>query len=88
MECEIGTAVEPFREKNNKVKPVCHKINQGRYYLLIFSSFSKYLFSAAILSIKETLSVSIGTRIGQFRSFEFSLKSLRAIEWSENAKIA
>ena len=30
--------VEPFREKNGK--PACHKIYQGRYYLLIFSSFS------------------------------------------------
>ena len=35
LECEIGTAVEPFREKNNNVKPACHKIYQGRYYLLI-----------------------------------------------------
>ena len=26
LECEIGTAVEPFREKNNNVKPTCHKI--------------------------------------------------------------
>ena len=38
LECEIGTAVEPFREKNNNVKPACHKIYQGRYYLLTFSS--------------------------------------------------
>ena len=50
LECEIGTAVEAFREKNNNVKPAYHKIYQGRYYLLIFS-FSKYLFSAAILSM-------------------------------------
>ena len=50
LECEIGTAVEPFCEKNNNVKPACHKIYQGRDYLLIFS-FSKYLFSAAILSM-------------------------------------
>ena len=40
LECEIGNAVEPFREKNYNVKPACHKIYQGRYYLLIFSSFS------------------------------------------------
>ena len=26
LEREIGTAVEPFREKNNNVKPTCHKI--------------------------------------------------------------
>ena len=38
-----------LRECNN-VKPACHKIYQGRYYLLIFS-FSKYLLSAAILSM-------------------------------------
>ena len=31
LECEIGTAVEPFREKNNNVKLACHKIYQGRY---------------------------------------------------------
>ena len=40
LECEVGPAVEPFRKKNNNVKPVCHKICQGRYYLLIcVSSF-------------------------------------------------
>ena len=38
LECEIDTAVEPFREKNNNV--AYHNIYQGRYYLLIFSSFS------------------------------------------------
>ena len=37
LECEIGSAVEPLREKNINVKPACHKIYQGRYYLLIFS---------------------------------------------------
>ena len=53
LECEIGTAMDPFREKNNNVKLACHEIYQGRYYLLIFFSFSsKYLFSAVILSIK------------------------------------
>ena len=26
LECEIGTAVETFREKNINVKPACHKI--------------------------------------------------------------
>ena len=36
LECEISTAVERFHEKNNNVKPTCHKIYQGRYYLLIF----------------------------------------------------
>ena len=41
LECEIGTAVEPFREKNNNVNPACHKIHQGRFYLLIVSFFSK-----------------------------------------------
>ena len=40
LECEIGTAVEPCREKNNNVKPAYYKIDQGRYYLLIFFSFS------------------------------------------------
>ena len=30
LECEIGTAVEQFHEKNNNVKPACHKIYQGR----------------------------------------------------------
>ena len=34
LECEICTAVEPFHEKSNNVKPACHKIYQGRYYLL------------------------------------------------------
>ena len=42
LECEIGNAVEQFREKNNNVKPTCHKIYQGRYYLIIFSFY--YLF--------------------------------------------
>ena len=37
LECEIGIAVEPFREKNNYVKPTCHKIYQGIAYLFIFS---------------------------------------------------
>ena len=36
LECEIGTAVEPFRAKNNNVKLACYKIYQGMYYLLIF----------------------------------------------------
>ena len=40
LECEIDTAMEPFREKNNNVKPACHKIYQWRYYLFIFSFFS------------------------------------------------
>ena len=41
---QIGTAVEPFHEKNNNVKPACHKIYQGRYHLLIFSSFCVLLY--------------------------------------------
>ena len=46
--CEIGTAVEPFREKNNNVKSACHKICQGSFaYFVILN----YLFSAAILSM-------------------------------------
>ena len=28
LECKIDTAVEPFREKNNNVKPACHNIYQ------------------------------------------------------------
>ena len=40
LECEISTAMEPFHEKNNNVKPACHKIYQERYYLLILSSVS------------------------------------------------
>ena len=47
FESEIGTAVELFREKNNNVKPACHKIYQGRYYLLRPTD----LFSATILSV-------------------------------------
>ena len=33
LECETGPTVEPFREKNNNVKPASHKM----YCLLIFS---------------------------------------------------
>ena len=51
LECEIGTAVEPFHEKDNNVKPACHIIYQGRYYLLIFS-FQIFISFAAILSMK------------------------------------
>ena len=36
LECEIGTAVEPFREKNNNVKPACHKIYLLFAYFLFF----------------------------------------------------
>ena len=51
LECKIGTAVEPFREKYYNVKPTCHKIYQGRYGIICLLSLSKYLFSAAILSM-------------------------------------
>ena len=52
-------------EKNNNVKHACHKsIREGIICLFSLPSL-KYLFSAAILSIKEMLSVSIGTTIGQ-----------------------
>ena len=37
----------------------------GLYVYIIGSRFPKYFFSATILSIKETLSVSIGTPFGQ-----------------------
>ena len=40
LECKIGTVVELFREKNNNVKSASQKIYQGRYYILIFFSFS------------------------------------------------
>ena len=66
LESEIGTAVEPFREKNNNhVKPACHKIYQEGIICLFSLPSLKYLFSAAILRLDQTLSVSIGTTIGQ-----------------------
>ena len=36
LECEIGTAVEPFHEKNNNVKPTCHKNLSGKVLLTDF----------------------------------------------------
>ena len=41
LECEIGTAVEPFREKNNNVKPalpVIKSIREGIICLLSLPS--------------------------------------------------
>ena len=47
LEREIGNTAEPFCEKNNNIKPTCHKsIREG---IICLFSFSKYLFSAAIL---------------------------------------
>ena len=41
LECEIGTAMGPFPEKNNNVKPACHKtIREG---IICLFSLSKYL---------------------------------------------
>ena len=64
--------------------PVIKSIREG--IICLFSL--PFLFPAAILSTKETISVPIGTticqqRIRQFRSFEFLSKSLRATGWSE-----
>ena len=51
-------------ENNNNVKPARHKIREG-IICLVSLPFLKYLFSAAVLSIKEMLSLSIGTMISQ-----------------------
>ena len=63
LECEVGTAVEPFREKNSNL-PVIKSSREGIICLYSLPSLN-YLFSAAILLIKEMLSVSVGTMIGQ-----------------------
>ena len=47
LECEIGTSVEPFHEKNNNVKPAF--IKSVRECIVCLFSHSEYLFSAAIL---------------------------------------
>ena len=47
LECEIGTAVEPFREKNNNVKPACHNIFlvSGKVLFLLFYIYFLLQFS-------------------------------------------
>ena len=48
-ECDIGTAVETFREKNSMLNlPVIKSIRES---IICLFSLSKYLFSAAILSM-------------------------------------
>ena len=86
----IGTAVEPFREKNNNVKPTCHKIYQERYYLLIFVLL--YIYFLLQSSQSNTCSVcchndrSVTQETVSF--FWIRPKSLRATEWIKNAKIS
>ena len=36
LECEIDTAVEPFREKNNNVKPACHTEHLSGKVLFVY----------------------------------------------------
>ena len=89
LEREIGTAVEPFHEKNNNVKPTCHKIYQGRYYLLIFFlniyvllQSSRCRSNALCLLAQRSVSSANG------RFVLLNVKSLRATRWLKNAKIA
>ena len=56
LEREISTAAEPFCEKNNNIKPTCHKIYQGRYYLLIFF-FLIFIFCCNPLDVDQMLYV-------------------------------
>ena len=83
--------MEPFREKNNNVKPACHKIYQGMHYLLIFS-FKIFIFCCNPLDVDQTLSEcllaqrSVSNANGSFVLLNF--KSLRKTGWLKNAKIA
>ena len=61
LEYEIGTAVEPFREKNNNVNlPVIKSI---RECIICLFSLSKYLFSAAILSSVKCFQCLLAQRL-------------------------
>ena len=89
LECEIGTAVEPFHEKNNNVKPTCHKIYEGKYYLLIFF-LNIYVLLQSSRCRSNTLCLlaqrSVNSAKGCF--VLLNVKSLRATGWFKNAKIA
>ena len=74
LECEIGTAVEPLREKNNNVKSI-------REDIICFFSLSKYLFCAAILSMYIKRFQSISTTIANGSFVLVNFKSLRATGW-------
>ena len=86
----VKTAVEPFREKNNNVKPASHKIYQGRYYLLVFSSLNIYFLLQFLRSRKRFQCLLAQRSVSSsfvLKTFEFLSKSLRATGWSKNAKI-
>ena len=84
---EIGTVVEPFRKKNNNVKPACHKIYQGKYYLLIFSPFSLFIFCCIFFEQGNNMYWHNDWSVAHSK-FWISSKTLRATGWSKNAKIA
>ena len=92
LECEFGTAVEPFRETNNNVKPTCHKIYQRRYYYLFIFFFLNICFllqSSRCRSNALCLLTQLSGSSANGRSFVLlNFKSLRATGWLKNAKIA
>ena len=87
LECEIGTAVEPFHEKNNNVKPTGHKIYQGRYYLLIFF-LNIYVLLQSSRCRSNALCLLAQRSVSRANGVSFFWISLRATGWLKNAKIA
>ena len=70
LECEIGTAVEPFREKNNNVKPVIESVREGIICLLFFLLLNIYLllqFSGSMKCFQCLLAQrSVSSALGSF----------------------
>ena len=90
LECEIGTAVEPFREKNYNVKrPVIKSVREC--IICLFSLFLNIYFLLQSTQCRSNAfsrlaQRSVSSAISSFVLLNF--KSLRATGWLENAKIA
>ena len=69
LKYEIDTTVGPFHEKNNNVKPTCHK-NLIREGIIDRFSLFKY-FPSAFLSIKRLQTCLLTQLISQLRKRQF-----------------
>ena len=61
LECKIVSAVEQFCEKNNNVKPTCHKNLSGK---VLLTDCLFFLFIFLLSRLNQTLAVSINWPIG------------------------
>ena len=67
LECEIGTAVEPFREKNNNVKPIRHKNLPGKVLLTDFVFFNIFRLHSSQSNVAMSIDLySVSNARGSF----------------------